>query len=281
MNDINFSQVGNKRKQAFVNDKFARIVLNEVFPVMKDVSNDNIHVISYVIFRTKRLIDVIIRYKDLCLPMALDFSIDTDLEGIRIRGYRAIYKLHVLIEEDRMQSVLFDTQCDSEFNVDTFKEFLGEDNVRFNTLYESYYNSHNCPMQFKQNVAKGKKEDKYFKPQFAFESQFEYFTDATSYCFSLWNNDIENREEKEWIEDIQYRLMLLKDTISGRFVDMDFWSVIQENPSMIAEPFRVAIQKHYKVDDYVIPHFDSHTELFDFFNSEQHRIQAISEMIKI
>lgn len=284
MNDINFLQKGNKRKQAFVNDTFSRIVLNEVFPVLQDVSNDDIHVINYVVFRTKRLIDVIIRYKDLCLPMALDFSINTDLEGSHMRGYRAIYKFHLLIKEDRMKSVLFDRQHESEFNVETFKEFLGDDSLRFNTLYDSYYNAHNCPMQFKQHVAKGCKNGQELKHQISFESQFEYFTDITdtsSYCFSLWNNDIENREEKEWIEDIQYRLMLLKDNISGRFVDMDFWSVIRDNPSMIAEPFRVAIQQHYKVDDYVIPHFDSHIKLFDFFNSEQHRIQAISEMIKI
>ena len=281
MNDINFSQKGNKRKQAFVNDKLARLVLQDVFPVLKDVSNDDIHVINYVVFRTKRLIDVIIRYKDLCLPVALNFSIDTDLEGNHLKGYRAIYKFHIAIKNNKMQSVLFDAHHEIEFNVDTFKEFLGEDNLRFNTLYDSYYNAHNCPMQFKQHVAKGHKNGQALQPQRAFEAQFEYFTDTSSCCFSLSNNDIETREESEWVEVVQYRLTPLKGTIAGRFDNNDFWSIIQDDPSMIAEPFRIAIQRHYNVDDYVIPHFDSHTELFDFFNQEQHRIQEISEMIKI
>lgn len=35
MININFLQKGNKRKQAFVNDKFARDVLNSLFPVMQ------------------------------------------------------------------------------------------------------------------------------------------------------------------------------------------------------------------------------------------------------
>lgn len=281
MNDINFSQKGNKRKQAFINDKLARLVLQDVFPVLKDVSNDDIHVINYVVFRTKRLIDVIIRYKDLCLPVALNFSIDTDLKGYFIQGYRAIYKFHIAIKEDKMKSVLFDGYSESDFNVETFKEFLGEDNLRFNTLYDSYYNAHNCPMQFKQHVAKGYKNGQALQPQRAFEAQFEYFTDTSSCCFSLSNNDIETREESEWVEVVQYRLTPLKGTIAGRFDNTDFWSIIQDDPSMIAEPFRIAIQRHYNVDDYVIPHFDSHTELFDFFNQEQQRIQEISEMIKI
>lgn len=38
--------------------------------------------------------------------MALNFSIDTDLEGNQLKGYRAIYKFHIAIKNDKMQSVL-------------------------------------------------------------------------------------------------------------------------------------------------------------------------------
>lgn len=281
MKTIDFEQYGIKRKEAFVMDEFAHTVLNELFPVMKGISNGDIHVINYVIFRGKRLIDVVIRYKDLCLPMALDFSIDSDLERRQIKGYRAFYKFNISISNDKMQSILFDDSRDSDFNVKTFKEFLGGDVERFNILYDSYYNKDNSPMQYKQHVLKTTSMDAYSTNDISFDCEFQYMSETSGFFFNIYSNAIEYKKNVDRVEELSYQLKPMDGIISGKFTTIDFWQTIKDNPSMIAEPFRVAIQKHYNVDDYVIPHFDSHIELFNFYNNEQKRIQEISEMIKI
>lgn len=281
MTMIDFVQKGNKRKQAFVVDNFAREVLDEIFPVIQNLSNNDIHVINYVVFRGKRLIDVIVRYKDLCLPMALDFSIDSDLDCTYIKGYRAMYKFNISIANDRFQSILFDDNREDSFNVDTLKEFLGGDAERFSILYDSYYNKDNSPMQYKQHVLKVRSPDTKLKADISFDCEFQYLNKTSGFFFNIYSNGIEYKKNIERVEELCYQLKPMEGTISGQFTSIDFWSTVKENPSMISEPFRVAIQKHYNVDDYVIPHFDSHIELFDFYNAEKTRIKEISEMIKI
>jgi len=151
MKTTDFEQHGIKRKKAFVDDKLARKVLNELFPVMQSVSNNDINVVNYVVFRRKRLIDIVVRYKDLYLPIALDFSIDTDLDGLHIKGYQAFYTFHLYIDNDQLQSFVFDNNRKSDFNVNTLQEFLGEEAERFTILYDSYYNKESSPMEKKKS----------------------------------------------------------------------------------------------------------------------------------
>jgi hypothetical protein len=281
MNTIDFVQQGNKRKKAFVVDTFARKVLNDIFPVIQDLSNNDIHVINYVVFRGKRLIDVIVRYKDLCLPMALDFSIDSDLDCTYIKGYRAMYKFNISIANDRFQSILFDDNREDNFNVDTLKEFLGADAERFSILYDSYYNKDNSPMQYKQHVLKAAAPDSKPTSDVSFDCEFQYMSESSGFFFNIYSNGIEYKKNVARVEELSYQLKPMEGIISGKFTSIDFWATIKDNPSMISEPFRFAIKKHYNVDEYVIPHFDSHIELFDFYNAEKIRIKEISDMLKI
>ena len=186
MKTIDFEQQGIKRKQVFINDKLCRKVLNELFPVMESVSNNDINVVSYVIFRRKRLIDIVVRYKDLYLPMSLDFSIDTDIDEC-IKEYQAFYKFHISIENDQLQSFLFDDNRKSDFNVHTFKEFLGDDAERFTILYDSYYNKENSSMKCRQHGLKAASIEQGTKREVSFNCEFEYMNTISKFSFNIYN----------------------------------------------------------------------------------------------
>lgn len=283
MISIDFLQVKEKRKKAFVDDKLLRIVFNQVFPSLKDISNDDIHVLNYVRFRSKRLLDIVVRYKNIIIPIALDFSIESDESSRTIRSFRALYKFKISIDKGEFESILFNIDTIKDFDVDTFKEFLGDDGERFNILYDNYYN-YNSPMQMKQHVMKIKNVDGRIKTDIAFDVDFHYMNETSGFFFNIYSNELDlgaNDREKIRVEELSYQLKPMDGVISGKFNQIDFWATIKDDPSMIAEPFRLAIQKHYNVDEYVIPHFDSHIELFNFYNQEQTRIKEISEMIKI
>ena len=281
MKTTDFEQHGIKRKKAFVDDKLARKVLNELFPVMQCVSNNDSNVVNYVVCSRKRLIDNVVRYKDLYLPIALDFSIDTDLDGLHIKGYQAFYTFHLSIDNDQLQSFVFDNNRKSDFNVKTLQEFLGEEAERFTILYDSYYNKESSPMEFRQHGLKVTSIEHEPIREVSFNCKFKYRNTTSTFSFNIYSNALGYKQDVDRVEELSYQLKPMEGIIEGQFTTLDFWKTIKDNPSMIAEPFRVAIQKHYNVDEYVIPYFDSHIELFDFYNEEQTRIQEVSEMLKI
>lgn len=281
MKNIDFVQAKNKRKKAFLEDNLSRIVLNDLFPVMVDVDNDDIHVINYVGFRGKRLIDVIVHYKDMYISMALDFMINTNYEATQIKNYKAIYKFNITVDKDKYQDILFDSTEKLKFNPMTFKEFLGADAVKFSLLFDSYYSKKNCPMQFKQIALRELRENGTIHNEISFDTEFFYQTKETGFFFNIFSNEISTNSKEYRTEIISYQLKPIGGIISGTFNDFDFWTALRSDASMIAEPFRFALRTHHNVDDYVIPYFATHTELFDYYNSEKHRIVEISEMIKI
>jgi len=281
MKNIDFIQENNKRKRLFNQDALSRLVLNEIFPVMVDVKNDDIHVVNYVSFRRKRLIDVIVHYKDMHIAMALDFMLSDGSDAVRLNDYRAIYKFNISINKDKYQNILFDYKDHLNFNPVTFKEFLGEDAERFSLLFDSYYSKKNCPMQFKQTTLSVRREDGLTYKEIAFDTEFFYQTKETGFFFNIYSNDISYNSKETRNEEISYQLKPIGAIISGNFNDFDFWNTLRSDAAIIAEPFRFALRNHHGVDDYVIPYFATHTELFDYYNSEKHRIVEISEMIKI
>lgn len=281
MKNIDFEQAKNKRKKAFLNDNLSRAVLNEIFPVMVDVNNGDIHVINYVSFRSKRLIDLIIHYKDMYISMALDFMINNDSEISQIKTYKAIYKFNITVDKDKYQDILFDSTEKLKFNPTTFKEFLGADAVKFSLLFDSYYSKKNCPMQFKQTAIRELRENGAIYNDISFDTEFFYQTKETGFFFNIFSNEISTNSKEHRTEVIRYQLKPIGGVISGTFDDFDFWDTLRSDASMIAEPFRFALRNHHGVDEYVIPYFTTHTELFDYYNTEKHRIVEISEMIKI
>lgn len=283
MYSIDFEQKKSKHKIDFVADTFARTVLGQVFPVLKNISNGDIHVIHYVNFRTKRLIDIVVRYKNICIPLALDLSIDTDLNATRILGFKAGYKFNISVKNDYVQSLIFDPMELQHFDAETFSEFLGDDSVKFSIFYKHYYNKNTTPMKMKQQGSVIKLEDGTIKREISFDADFQYLSSNTGFFFNFYSESIDHKlKNNERKEIVYYQLLPMDGKISGVFSeDFDFWTMIENDPRMISEPFRIAIQNHYKVDEHVVPHFDSHIDLFNYYNENQERIKAISEMIKI
>lgn len=283
MFNIDFEQKKSKHKTSFLADTFARTVLNQVFPAMKNIGNNDINVIHYVNFRTKRLIDVIIRYKNILIPLALDLSIDTDLNATRILGFKAGYKFNISIKNDLFQSLIFDPTEFQPFDAENFIEFLGYDSIKFSLFHKHYYNKNNTPMKMKQQGSVRQLEDGTIQRDISFDADFQYLSSYTGFFFNFYSDSIEHKlknNEKKGV--VYYQLLPMAGKIAGSFSeDFDFWKTIENNPGMISEPFRIAIQNHYKVDDHVVPHFDSHIDLFNYYNENQERIKSISEMIKI
>lgn len=265
----------------FVNHSLLQKMMATVFPGYSDVKPEQIFIYNYIVFRQKYLIELIVQYKNMLIPLQLDFVTDVKRVNDRVVEFPKLYgyKSRFYVDNGKYNSNFFLTVMpreSTEYYHENHVEFFGEkESEIFTKFYKTFYKKGQQSINYTQRVY-----DSFIKSDrnISLDIKSYYSTGDHGHYINMYTDDVSpTKKASEFNLDVKSNIN--DYGAKGKFED--FNNCLKDDLKTIPELFRKMFMEREDVTEELIPLFDSHIELFDYYDKNLETIRTIKKMSDI
>lgn len=278
---MDFSSQNQTLYDNFINKGIVQKMLRDIFPGYVDVNPSQIFVYSYVSFRQKYLIEIIVQYKTMLIPLQLDFVTiikrvnDNTIELPDMYGYKSKF----YVDNGKYNSNFFLTVMPREstkYNHKLHTSFFGEkESEIFNKFYNIFYKKGEKSINYTQKVF-----DSFTNPDrhLFLDVKSNYQVGDQWHYLNITTDDITpSKKSTEFCFDVRSN----NHTYGAKSKFSDLEECMNNDLKTLPELFRQMLLRFEDITDELIPYCENHIELFDYYDKNLDTIRTIKKMVDI
>lgn len=270
------SLIGNRKLQSsdqFFNDEFIKQSMSLMLPKFNQVDKKDIYILQYISFRGKRSCDFIFKYKDIYIPLSINFNEFFELK----------YSVRICFDKGALSSNFFEVDKIDNYNIDQFNDFFENSQwpnvwTPFQKMLADFYHSngqsiiHKQVVSLKYNQMNEADKIQLSLPHVLFDSYSRYEANGNSVFMNIHG---------ESLDDDHY--VTLKTTQGETSIKIPTDYMLEKSYSM--DPLSIfkscVLKLHTIIDDNVMADFNDYFDAVKYYHTHQDFFKKLGEMIKI
>lgn len=277
---IDYSNQRSAHHKSFFSNIAIQSTLLSAFPGYKSILKKQVYVYSFVCFRQKYLIELLIQYKGMVIPIHLDLETKI-IDGVE-KPNEFSYSTAFQIKDGFYNSNMVPTIYleDQEYNHDWHVEFFGlKEMLFFDRFFEKFYNAGKQSIHFKQKVYdKVKPEPDCDYRKVFFDVTSYYLNEDNGHFINMYTNQ---QNDKKPPEKFYMNVKSMNHNYSADNTFSAFMECFNSEFDFVSEFFRKMLLHREAVVEELIPSFDNYIDLFNYVDSNIENIRAVKKMMEI